>query len=83
MSIVVGVECNRSFRIWHCEIRDYDRRRAFDRKQFGHQASLLAHGANILSIINNHNNNEKEGEMNKKLPVTISMVLISSAGSPT
>ena len=32
LSIVVGVECNRSFRIWHYEIRDYDRRGAFDRK---------------------------------------------------
>src|ERR1044071_2583383 len=50
LSIVVGVECNRSFRIWHCEIRDYDRRRTFYRKQFDHQASLLAHRADRFRI---------------------------------
>src|SRR6476660_10657891 len=38
LSIVVGVECNRWSRIWHCEIRDYDRRRAFDRRGFGDKA---------------------------------------------
>src|SRR4029434_10037915 len=50
LSIVVGVECNRSFRIWHCEIRDYDRRRAFDRKEFGAEASLLKHRADRLGV---------------------------------
>src|ERR1044072_9437144 len=45
LSIVVCVERNRSFRIWHYEIRDHDRRRAFDRKEVGDEASLLVHRA--------------------------------------
>src|SRR5215813_753759 len=34
LSIVVGVECNCSFRIWDFKVRDYDRRCALDGKEF-------------------------------------------------
>src|SRR6476620_4923818 len=50
LSIVVSVECNCSFRIWQCEIRDYDRRRAFDCKEFGDEASLLTHRPDRLGV---------------------------------
>src|ERR1044071_1750140 len=50
LSIVVGVECDCSFGIWQCEIRDYHRRRALDCKKFCDETSLLTHRADRLGI---------------------------------